>query len=197
MKRKRLDRDTWWEFKEYKKPEYYQLRLDTDSFHGMVCVLRLVEGEYHYWKFPKSGKVEVTGAGITWLQLLPDNTDRLITAFYKPEVYVLNGIEYPERVTVWYVDITEGYEYDTDGVIIYNDKYLDVIFTPIGDVMVADRDELDEALAEGDITKEQYDRALVECDNILAELCDDIQKTEIWCAELLREVKSMIDLQKY
>ena len=192
MKRKRLDRDTWWEFKGGRKPEYYQLRHDSDRFHGMVCVLKLLEGEYHYWNFQKSGKVEVTGAGMVWLQLLPDDSQHLITAFYKPENRILLGVEYPERVTVWYVDTIEGYDYDTDGVIVYNDIYLDVIFTPVGDVMIADRDELDEALSEGDITIEQYHRAIAECERVVDLLCSDIEKTEVHCAEILTEVKERI-----
>ena len=192
MKKKRLDRDTWWEFKGHKKPDYYQMRLDTDTFHGMACVLKLSEGEYHCWTFPKSGKVEVTGAGMTWLQLLPDDSSHLITAFYKPEAKMLDGVLRDEHVTVWYVDITEGYEYDSDGVIVYTDKYLDVIFTPAGDVKIDDMDELDAALADGDVTEQQYQAALAECDRVVECLCSDIERTEIYCAELLRIVNERI-----
>ena len=194
MKRKRLDRDTWWEFKKSEhKPEYYQMRVDTDTYHGMACVLRMVSGEHHYWKFPKSGKVAVTGEGIVWLQLIPDGTEHLISVYYKPEPRRLFGVEYPMSVTVWYIDVTEGYEYDQDGVIIYTDKYLDVIFTPSGDVMVADRDELDEALSSGDIDREQYDRAIAEGDRILKKYCADVEKTEAYCSEILKEVDRMIE----
>lgn len=193
MKRKRLDRDTWWEFKKYsKKPEYYQMRLDTDTYHGMVCMLRMVDGEHHCWRFPMSGKVEVTGEGIIWLQLLPDNAQHLVSVYYKPSPKVIRGVEYTHSVTVWYVDITEGYEYDSDGVIIYTDKYLDVIFTPAGDLMVVDRDELDEALGNGDITQQQYESAILEGERVIEKYCADIENTEVFCSEILREVNRRI-----
>ena len=38
MKRKRLNRDAWG-FMYY---PYYQMRIDTDEFHGMACLIKLV-----------------------------------------------------------------------------------------------------------------------------------------------------------
>ena len=82
--------------------------------------------------------------------------------------------------SVWYVDVVEGIEYDEDGVLVYIDKYLDVIFIPEGEPSVSDRDELDEAYKAGDITKEQYESAIAEGDAILNELCEDIPATTKW-----------------
>ena len=49
MKRKRLDRDVWWEFNKYKPfPTYYQMRVDIDEFHGLVCLIHMPYGQYHY-----------------------------------------------------------------------------------------------------------------------------------------------------
>lgn len=58
--------------------------------------------------------------------------------------------------SIWYVDITDGIEYDKEGIIVYIDKYLDVIFTPEGDIKVDDRDELDAAYQTGELSEEQY-----------------------------------------
>ena len=44
---------------------------------------------------------------MTWLELIPDHTNRVITVKYFP-----------------------------DGIAVYIDKYLDVIFTPEGDVVM-------------------------------------------------------------
>lgn len=181
MKRKRLDRDSWWTFNKVKFPEYYQLRVDIECFHGLVCLLKLIDGERFYWEFPKSGKVPVIGKGMTWLQLIPDGKKRVVTAMYLPE-----------RVSLWYVDVIEDIEFDADGVAIYVDKYLDVIFTPQGDVKIDDKDELDAALKSGDITFEQYSAALEECDAIVRELCADIAATETRCDEILKHVTDRI-----
>lgn len=183
MKRKRLDRDAWWEFNKYTFPSYYQIRVDIEEFHGLVCFIQLIDGQTQYWDLPIAGKTAIIGEGMSWLQLIPDGKKQVITAMYLPN----------RSVSIWYVDVIEDIEYDKDGVAVFIDKYLDVIFTPQGDVKVDDRDELDEAYQSGDISKEQYDAALEECDLILAELCCDIRETEAFCNRIMSYVTDRID----
>lgn len=185
MKHKRLNRDQWG-FMYY---PYYQMRIDHELFHGLACLIRFTDGEKNYWATPKAGRIQVTGEGMTWLELIPDDTRRVITAMYFPD-----GTRGPERQnypltaseeyqpSIWYVDIIEGTEYDEDGVAAFIDKYLDVIITPEGDVKVDDRDELDAAYASGELTKEQYDAALAEGEDILKAYGDDIRGLDAWCA---------------
>ena len=174
MKRKRLDRDHNWGFHYF---PYYQLRIDCDFYHGFASVIKLLGGETIYWEKPKAGRFAVAGGGMTWLQLVPDGKSRLITVPFEPKANVIDGKEYPFTMTGAYVDVIERLEYDPDGVAVYVDKYLDVVFTPQGDIEVQDEDELDEAYEAGDITKEQYVAALKEGIYILSELCVDIPKT--------------------
>ena len=185
MKHKRLNRDRWG-FQYY---PYYQMRIDHDLFHGLACLIRLTDGEKNFWSLPRAGRVQVTGGGMTWLQLVPDHTHRVITVPYFPD-----GTHGPERErypqpacpayqpSVWYVDIIAGLEYGEDGVAAFIDQYLDVIFTPEGDVKIDDRDELDQAFASGELSKEQVDRALAECDAVLSDYCRDIRAADAWCA---------------
>lgn len=189
MKRKRFDRDLKWGFQHF---PYYQMRVDTEDFHGLACVIKLTDGEYCYWNLPAAGQVPVCGKGMTWLQLIPDQRQYVITAKYVPVPKMLGGIEYPNSVSVWYVDMIEGIEYDRDGVAVFVDKYLDVIFTPQGDIVVDDRDELDEALASGELTQEQYDGALEECGKVLKELCTDVSATEERCSKILDYIMNRI-----
>jgi len=183
MKRKRLDRDVWWEHNKVKFPRYYQLRIDTEDFNGLVCLLQLIDGQPYYWEgFPHAGKVAVIGKGMSWLQLIPDGKKHVMTAKYLPD----------NTVSIWYVDIIEKIEYDDDGVAVFIDKYLDVVFTPQGDVVVADRDELDEAFQAGELSKEQYDLALEECDLIVEEYCSDIAQTEVFCNKMLSYVNDKV-----
>ena len=179
MKRKRLDRDLKWGFQYF---PYYQMRVDIECFYGLVCLIRLTDGENLYWELPKAGKAAVAGKGMTWLQMIPDGKQRLMTAKYLPN----------QRVSVWYVDVTDGVEFAEDGVAVYVDKYLDVYFTPQGDVVVDDREELDAAYASGELSKEQYESALAEGEEILAEYCTDIAKTEQLCNEVLAYVNRRI-----
>lgn len=188
MKRKRFDRDKW----GFERFPYYQMRVDIDEFHGIVCLIQLIEGEYYYWELPKAGKVAVCGKDMFWLQLIPDGKNHVITAKYNPQEKIIQRVKYLNSVLVWYVDIIENIEYDADGVAVFIDKYLDVIFTPQGDVIIDDRDELDDAYESGELSKEQYDAALKEGDLIVKELCSDIEATEIWCNKILSHISDRI-----
>lgn len=195
MKRKRLNRDGWG-FQYY---PYYQMRMENEDFRGLVCLIRLTDGAENHWEMPKAGKVRVTGAGMTWLELVPDGGRRVITVKYFPE-----GGPGPERPnypawangryapSVWYVDAADGVGYDEYGVAMYTDAYLDVIFTPEGDIKVDDRDELDAAYRAGDISRAQYDAALLEGDRILRELCADIPATARLCNKIRRMAEDRI-----
>lgn len=178
MKRKRLDRDQW----GFQYFPYYQMRVETEHFKGLVALISMTSGGYQYWDYPKAGKTKICGEGMRWLQMVPDGREHMVTAKYLP-----NG-----RVSTWYVDVLEAVEYDKDGIAVYIDKYLDVIFTPQGDVLVDDRDELDAAYASGELSKEQYESALAEGEAILAEYCTDVEKTEQFCNEVLAYVNQKI-----
>ena len=195
MKHKRLSRDGWG-FEHY---PYYQMRIDDALFHGTACLIRLTDGDAYYWSLPKSGRIQVTGGGMTWLELIPDGTHRVVTVKYYPDdSHDPERRAYPEafqtkfRPSVWYVDVIEEIETDPDGILVYVDKYLDVIFTPEGDVKIDDRDELDAAYATGELTREQYEAALAEGERILADYCADIYKTHEWCSAVRRLVEDRI-----
>ncbi|MBO4679125.1 MAG: DUF402 domain-containing protein [Lachnospiraceae bacterium] len=195
MKHKRLNRDGWG-FQYY---PYYQMRIDCDFFHGTACLIKFTDGEKNFWATPKAGPIQVTGEGMAWLELIPDDTHRVITVKYFPEgTHGEERKNYPESAdpkyqpSIWYVDITDGIGYDEYGIAVYIDKYLDIIFTPEGDVKIDDRDELDAALESGDITKEQYEDALAEGDRILKDYCEDIPSTDAWCAKIRHLVEERI-----
>lgn len=195
MKHKRLNRDGWG-FQYY---PYYQMRIDEEFFHGIACLIRLTDGEPNYWETPLAGRIQVTGTGMTWLELIPDNTNRVITVKYFPDgTHDNERKSYPKpysadyQPSIWYVDIIDGIEYDDHGIAIYIDKYLDVIFTPEGDIKVDDRDELEQAYESGELDEAQYKSALKEGDAILKELCEDIPKTDCICATVRRLVEQKI-----
>ena len=195
MKHKRLNRDGW----GFQYFPYYQMRIDEEFFHGMACLIRLTDGEANYWHTPKAGRVQVTGKGMTWLELIPDNTKRVITVKYYPDgTHDPARRAYPAafqkkyRPSIWYVDIMEGTEYDDSGILVYIDKYLDVIFTPEGEISVSDRDELDQAFKEGELSEAQYREAILEGELIQKELCEDLNKTNEWCSQIREVVEQRI-----
>lgn len=101
------------------------------------------------------------------MQLIPDGREHTLTVMYLPD----------NTMSICYIDIIENIEYDPDGVAVFIDKYLDVDFTPQGDVSIYDRDELDEAFERGELSDKQYNAAFIECDKVIEEYCSDIPKS--------------------
>ena len=191
MTKKRLDRDAKWGFQGF---PYYQMRMDTDDFHGLVSVIDLLAGDYMFWNnMPSAGKTPVCGKGMTWLQLIPDGQHRAITAMFLPPSRKVQDVRYHKAVALWYVDVIDGWGYDGDQVAYFNDLYLDVIFDVEGDVRVDDRDELDAAYQSGELTEAQYRMALMEGDAIVAELCADPARTQRWCESMLARARERIE----
>ncbi len=182
MIKKRLDRDLKWGFQGF---PYYQMRMDTIDFHGLVSIIELTDGDFFFWEMPKAGKTPVCGKGMLWLQLIPDNQHRVITAKFLPPSKTVQGKKYPKSVSLWYVDVIDNWEYDGDKVAYFTDQYLDVIFDIEGDVIKDDRDELDAAYKSGELSAEQYQRAITEGNSIISDLCSDIEKTQLWCENIL------------
>lgn len=184
MTKKRLDRDSKWFFQGF---PYYQMRMDTDDFHGLVSIIKLLDGDFFFWDMPKAGRTPVCGKGMLWLQLIPDNQHRVITAKFLPESQTIDDVTYSKSVSVWYVDVIDSWGYDKDQVAYFKDLYLDVEFDIEGDVLIVDRDELDAAYYSGELTEKQYQTALAEGDAIVSDLCTDIQKTQQWCRDILEQ----------
>lgn len=180
MKRKRLDRDGW----GFQHFPYYQMRVELPEFCGVASLIEIRSGEDCSWHMPRAGRVPVCGRGMMWLQLIPEGRYCVITAKYRRKRWM----EKLPRVSVWYADVIDQLEYDPDGVAAFVDQYLDVIFSPQGDVHIDDRDELDAALRSGELTTEMHARALAEGEWIVQELCADVRETERRCAVILRHV---------
>ena len=189
MIKKRLDRDSKWFFQGF---PYYQMRMDTDDFHGLVSVIELVDGNYIFWEMPKAGRTPVCGQGMLWLQLIPDHQHRAITAKFLPKSRIVDGKAYTKSVSIWYVDVIDSWGLDEDQVAYYNDLYLDVEFDMEGDVLVVDRDELEAARHTGELTEKQYQTALAEGEAIVADLCADVAKTQRWCEGILEKAMARI-----
>ena len=190
MIKKRLDRDKKWFFQPF---PYYQMRMDTDDFHGLVSIIELLDGEYFFWDMLKAGRTPVCGKGMLWLHLIPDNQHRAITAKFLPRSRTVQGVEYSKSVSLWYVDVIDGWGYDEDKVAYFTDLYLDVYFDIEGDVVIDDRDELDAAYKSGEISESQYRMAIAEGNAIVEDLCSDTAKTQLWCEKILQLAMQRIE----
>ena len=78
---------------------------------------------------------------------------------------------------------TQGY--DDDNVPYFYDLYLDLVVYPNGDIIVDDKDELEEALKNGEITKLQYDRALTTLQKLQEGLLSNMIKFQEYVDEMI------------
>lgn len=178
MTKKRLTRDLKWGFQYF---PYYQIRIECDKFHGWAALNELTDGEYMYWDFfDKAGKVPVAGKGMCWLTLIPDGKKHSMTVMFTES----------GNVSAWYIDVIHSVVTDDDGVLAFTDKYLDVLLTTSGDVLVQDENELEAAYRSGELTEEQYKEALAEGQRIIEEWSSDIHATELFCREMLDYVRA-------
>jgi len=184
MNKMRLTRDKKWFFQYF---PYHQMYMDNELLKGWVAINYLTDGETRCWKYEKSGEVPVCGKGMIWLTIIPEGTSRCIGAYFLPN----------RRVSVWYIDVIEEVGLDEDGVVYYLDKYLDVILTPQGDVIVQDKDELDAAYESGELSAAQYEAALREGELIIEELAEDIHKTEEFCIKVLKKAEELIEKDRF
>ncbi len=184
MNKMRLTRDKKWFFQYF---PYHQMYMDNELLKGWVAINYLTDGETRCWKYEKSGEVPVCGKGMIWLTIIPEDRSRCIGAYFLPN----------RRVSVWYIDVIEKVDVDEDGVVYYLDKYLDVILTPQGDVIVQDKDELDAAYESGELSTAQYEAALREGELIVEELAEDIHKTEEFCIKVLEKAEELIEKDRF
>ena len=66
--------------------------------------------------------------------------------------------------------------------------YLDIVVNSRGELFVMDQDELDEALAEGTITQEEWNNASAACERLYAYLEENREAVTELCARVYREL---------
>lgn len=147
MKRSRLSYDEW---KCIKSKDLRGINVDSEIFRGYIGFIDIKEvSEKQIWKF-NGENITVCDKGIKWLSILPQDDFYCITAMMNEE----------DDILLWYIDMIAGQGIDVDGVPYFDDLYLDLVVYPDGTIIVDDMDELEDALAKGDITQIQFNLAI-------------------------------------
>lgn len=161
MKRTFADRPNWTRVLEKRFKLTY---LEEKNFKGYVSIIHI-----HRVKQPLvievSGKdLQLADNGFIWIQHFPENSNYALTTM----------INEKQEVVQWYFDICGGNKINSSGMPYYDDLYLDVVLVPTGEILLLDEDELEQALKDKDITKEQYELAHLEAKKLI----QDIQKNK-------------------
>ncbi|WP_148872646.1 DUF402 domain-containing protein, partial [Serratia marcescens] len=116
----------------------------------------------------------VCDSGIKWFIIAPDNESYVITMI----------IDLCGNPIVWYIDMIDGVGKDEDGMIYFNDIFLDLIVSNDGVVIEDDRDELELALTTNILTKEQYNKADFTARELTNKISSDFIKFKLYCMKL-------------
>jgi uncharacterized protein len=142
MKRKYGNHATW---KRIIEKEYAQTYIDSIIFTGHVTLLHIKEVVEPRFVRYREKEICIAAKGYLWLQHFPIDEHFSVSTVFNPK----------GEIVQWYIDIC--FEIGVNnGVPWMDDLYLDIVILPEGDVIHLDKDELEEALLSGEITKEQY-----------------------------------------
>jgi predicted RNA-binding protein associated with RNAse of E/G family len=151
-------------------------RIDSPAYHGYATLLRLDEvSEPLYVQFGQE-RVCIVDSGYDWVQHFPDGASYVLLAAFDAH----------GELVQWYIDIVGSMGVDERGVPWYEDLYLDIVVSPLGETLLLDVEELDAALRQGEITHGQYDLAWRQASVVLNALELDLFPL-LWLSDVHRE----------
>lgn len=130
--------------------------------------------------------VLIVDTDYAWVQIALEGLPFWLTAMYDDR----------GRLIQIYFDITAGNRFDDPENPTFVDMYLDIVVNSRGELFVMDQDELDEALAEGTITREEWNRAGAACDRLYACLEENREAVTELCGRVYRELWERLACQR-
>ena len=160
------------------KASFFSKDTEWNGVHGREAVYRVDDMKEPLRVFNGSGWITVSDVGYIWYQMALRDQFVWMHASFNPK---------GELVEV-YFDITGGNRFDDSENPCFEDMYLDVVVTPAGELRLLDRDELDQALAEGKLTYEAYEAAIAHCDALWRDLEQNRFRVLDYCRAHQREL---------
>lgn len=153
MKRKYADRPN---MTRIVQKTFNCMLIDEDSFQGYIGFLSLDKVREPLWVTYGATQL-IADDGYEWLQYFPFNGGNVLTATY----------DHRGNLVQCYFDIVKKVGISTENIPYCDDLYLDIAALPNGEIYILDEDELLEALELKEITKEEYDFAKTEAENLI------------------------------
>lgn len=178
MTGKDMERSTWTRVTEKK-----QIIRDfaCRGHRGKISLLRIDAVTAPMLRTYEGRDIVLADAGYYWLQLAIEGGFFWFTAMFGPD----------GRFIQVYADVTDGNRTDKDDPD-FDDLYLDYVLYG-GRVYELDRDELEEALASGDVTPEQYGTAVREGERVRRDMAENAGKIEAFFTDRFAELKEELE----
>lgn len=145
IKKKTLGRVEWYNDKQrdfkhvYYKDEYYEGAIGLITFTGLEEP-EMVQSEL-------TGETCIGDNGYQWLEFVPIDKNWVLTSMFTDE----------GKLFQLYFDISKNNTVDEAGDATFDDVFLDVTLDANYNPKIIDQDELDSALDEGIVSKEEYE----------------------------------------
>lgn len=156
MKRKYADRRGW---RRIIRSRTSSKLFMWPSFHGEAVLLTFDEIRAPLSVVYDGNRTKTVDRQFSWLQLFSERHPHFVlTAMFDAE----------KRLVQCYFDIVGGKGRDPDGVLWFDDLYLDIILFPNQKLYLVDEDELDDATDAGIVTPELADKARKWAEQLIA-----------------------------
>lgn len=161
MSIKSMKRDEWSRVVEKK---VIIENISCDDYKGKIALLKILKVSSPLYVNYGDIRVKIADDDYTWLQIGLENQYFWITATFDENNQLFNI----------YVDMTDGNIVGSDNPY-FVDMYLDYVI--LNDtVLELDRDELEDALSKGEITRTQFERTLSEGEKVFSFLKSNRQE---------------------
>lgn len=135
--------------------KFKTMYIDETDYKGYLSQIHIIKASQPQ-RPDDEDYIETAGSGCKWLEFYPENSNIAMTVGYDKENNILD----------WYFDVINKVGI-ADNNPYFEDLYLDVLMTPDNKIRLLDEDELEEALEQNDITKEQFDLAYNEVEKLI------------------------------
>lgn len=127
--------------------KFKTMYIDEVDYKGYLSQIHIIKAN-HPKRPDDEDYIETAGSGCKWLEFYPENSNIAMTVGYDKDNNILD----------WYFDVINKVGIENNNPY-FEDLYLDVLMFPNNEIKILDEDELEEALSQGDITKEQFNLA--------------------------------------
>lgn len=141
------------DYKEIKKLKTTTLLVNETDFHGDICL-------HHFLKVNEKivlpNGICFMDTDYKWLEFYDYSAKNRLTAMYNEK----------NEIIEWYFDISRKIGKE-NGVPYEDDMYLDIVIMPDGNQILLDKDELDKAFQNNEISEVDYNNAIKEAESLM------------------------------
>ena len=153
IKKKHLDRHEWYTDSDRDFTCRYHR---DDEFRGGIGLITFTGLKQPDMVDTSEGPLCIAGNGYQWLEIVPEDGHFALTAMF-----------HDDALFQQYIDITLRNEVAEDGNALFYDLLLDVVVLENGTPRVVDTEELEAALTDGSITRDEYELARQAADQVV------------------------------